>query len=258
MQLSSDPWTLPAALEAFAPISLPELETVALLERVDTKFALPETLLPGIVATLTNHYTVLEIEGRRQHEYETVYFDTDDFLFFRAHRSGRRIRHKVRSRRYTDSGICFLEVKSRAGEYRTQKTRLSTDSLLTSLVGESEDFVLERTGIGSGLLAPRLTNRFLRVTLAARDSVERVTIDTAISVSVGEKTVQFPGLAVAEVKRESHHAHSALASALRDNHVRPTSMSKYCIGLASLQDEPRHNAFKPTLRKLSAITEQLS
>jgi hypothetical protein len=255
MQLQHAPATLAANLNAFAAISLAELDEVALLERVDTKFALSGTALPGLLEGVAPQYRVLEIDGRRIHDYETLYFDTDDFLFYRAHRSGRRIRHKVRSRRYLDSGLSFFEVKSRAGEYRTVKSRLSTEAFVTTLDDTTRAFASEYAGVPGSLLAPRITNRFSRITLASFTSFERVTVDTDISLAVPGRTITFPGLAIVEVKRESHHALSAFASALRERYVRPTAFSKYCVGVASLLEEPRHNTFKPTLRMVSRILE---
>ena len=66
---------VPAVVEQYAPISLSEMASVALLNRTDTKFVMAaETLLAGL-SQLQNDYRVLEIEGVRLHNYRTLYFD---------------------------------------------------------------------------------------------------------------------------------------------------------------------------------------
>jgi hypothetical protein len=41
--------------------------------------------LYGALASLTEHYRILEIDGVRLHRYETLYFDTTDFALYRQH-----------------------------------------------------------------------------------------------------------------------------------------------------------------------------
>jgi len=98
-------------LQHFTPIGLAQIEDMALLHRIDTKYVLSEAQLYQALSHLASTYHVLEIEGRRQQNYQTLYFDTPGFALYLQHHNGWRSRYKVRSRVYVDSGMTFFEVK---------------------------------------------------------------------------------------------------------------------------------------------------
>ncbi|MEZ4517391.1 MAG: VTC domain-containing protein [Chloroflexota bacterium] len=72
-----------------------------------------ECHLLSVLPDLSETYRLLVIEGDGRGHYQTLYFDTSDFAFFRRHQSGGRNRFKVRSRSYVDTNLSFLEVKKR-------------------------------------------------------------------------------------------------------------------------------------------------
>jgi hypothetical protein len=86
-------------LSGFPSISLKEMDGVALMNRTDTKFMLSIIELEEILALLSDKYHVLEINGLRKNSYETLYYDTADFLFYRRHHSGKKNRYKIRKRK---------------------------------------------------------------------------------------------------------------------------------------------------------------
>jgi hypothetical protein len=114
-------------LRSFSPISLTELDSFCLMNRVDTKYVFTSSRIPGILEKINKDFMTLEIDSERVFSYQTTYLDTPDWLFFRQHVKGRSERHKVRFRKYEQSGISFLEVKKRNNKLRTQKWRILKD-----------------------------------------------------------------------------------------------------------------------------------
>ena len=99
-------------LSRFESISLEEMDSVKLMERTDTKYVFPITSLPEILEGMISQYRLLEINNVRVQRYESLYYDTKDFLLYRKHLVGKPDRYKIRFRRYIDSqGLTFLEVK---------------------------------------------------------------------------------------------------------------------------------------------------
>ncbi len=127
----------------YAPISLKEMDAVALLNRTDTKFVLSTDQLLQALAALQHDYRILSVAGQRLNHYRTLYFDTPNFDLYNLHVNERSDRYKVRSREYTDSRRSFLEVKHKTNKGRTIKERISTQP-----AGSPND-------AGSGKLAAR-------------------------------------------------------------------------------------------------------
>jgi len=242
-------------LGRFEPISLAEMDGVALLDRRDTKYvvALAEAL--AVLADAHEAYRVLEIDGRRIHRYRTVYFDTPDLALFRAHHRDEPGRFKVRCREYVDSELTLLEVKLRDKRGRTVKRRLPTRHLVEA-IGKHERPFLEKLGaLPEAGLSPRLRNEFERVTLVNKTREERLTIDFGLTFAGAGETVALPGLVVIEGKEPGGVRESGFARALRQRHIRPRRFSKYCVGVALTGSDVKHNLFKPDLRIVARMAE---
>src|SRR6266536_2779416 len=56
-------------LDRMSPATLAQLDAVALLNRIDTKFLHTASQLTSILPSLVQDYRVLEIQGRRLHQY---------------------------------------------------------------------------------------------------------------------------------------------------------------------------------------------
>src|SRR5438309_1417511 len=61
-------------LADYEPVDLVDLDRVALLNRVDTKYVLTHDRLLVAFASLSSHYRALDIDGRRVNRYHTLYF----------------------------------------------------------------------------------------------------------------------------------------------------------------------------------------
>ena len=131
-----------ASMEA---ISLEEMDAVKLMNRIDTKYVTTEgTALEIFRDAAEMGYRACEIEGERVTSYHSMYFDTPDLEMFRIHRSGRKVRQKIRVRTYRITGMTFLEVKRKNNKGRTKKKRMTLPegySLTDRWSKEAEEFV---------------------------------------------------------------------------------------------------------------------
>ncbi|WP_054533190.1 polyphosphate polymerase domain-containing protein [Herpetosiphon geysericola] len=242
-------------LAAFGPISLQQMDSVALLNRTDSKYVCSIQQLTAILPALMADYRVLEIAGRHMHRYHTRYFDSADFALYRRHHAGGRNRYKVRSRTYLDTQHYFLEVKHKINKYRTIKHRMPTSTGLETLNPASKAFVQQRVPFDVRLLQPTLTNDFSRITLVNIAAHERVTLDIGIQFQANLQTIELTGVVIAEVKQAGINRSSPFIQGIRGEHVHPIGMSKYCSGAALLYPELPRNSFKPTLRYLHSLME---
>jgi len=242
-------------LQRFTPVGLEEMEDMALLRRIDTKYVLSEAQLYQALGHLTAAYHVLEVEGRRQQRYQTLYFDTPDFALYRQHHDGWRSRYKVRSRVYADSGLAFLEVKHKTNQNVTVKHRVQTPEMVAAIDDWAEDFLYTCFPFPSTGLAPTLQNAFRRITLVGTHSIERVTIDLGLSFQAGGMYLPLPSVAIAEVKQAAFSLRSEFVGQMRALGVRPMSFSKYCTGVAQLYEQVKANRFKPQQRYLTTLAK---
>jgi len=154
---------------------------VALMDRIETKFVFHERTLLDILLDLSDQYRVLEIDKVHLNHYRTLYFDTADFALYRRHHTGDRNRYKVRSRKYIDTNLSFLEVKHKVCKNRTVKHRVRTDQFVTRLAADSTDFLDTHLPRHLDGLETKLWNEYTRITLVGIDMKERVTFDLSIT-----------------------------------------------------------------------------
>jgi hypothetical protein len=242
-------------LAGFAPISLAEMDAVALLNRTDSKFVFAAARLAEILPALCADYRVLEIAGRRAHRYHTAYFDTAYFALYRRHHAGGRNRYKVRLRTYLESGQAFAEVKHKISADRTIKRRLAVAPAGDELPPECAAWLAALTPLDPAALAPVLWNDFTRITLVSLAAGERVTLDLDLRFGRAGRLADLPALAVAEVKQAGVNRSSPFMQAIRRLGEHQTGLSKYCTGAALLYDHLPQNNLKPTLRRIRAIHE---
>lgn len=238
---------LDAVWEELPPISLAELvEEASLLQRVDRKYVLPIAAVARLVAAVPPSTRVLEIEGRRCFGYSSTYLDTDDQLSFLLAGQGRRRRFKVRTRRYLDTGSCWLEVKTRGPRGVTVKERIPhPDADLRPLTDEGHRFVDEAlagaglSGVRSDQLRPVLVSGYRRTTLHLPGSRSRATIDVGVRWrAVGDQRrseLGCPDVAIVETKTGS--TPSELDRLLWSHGHRPSRISKFGVGMAALHPE---------------------
>ena len=243
--------TIDELIAPFRPVSLDQMDQVKLMNRMDTKFLFSANRLPCIMEKLYDSYDALEIGEVRLQRYETLYFDTQGHQLYLTHHNQRLNRYKVRSRRYLDSGITYFEIKFKNNKGRTTKERNKHKGVREEISGKQQDLLLSCTGLTPDKLIPVLWVNFSRLTLVNREMTERVTLDTGLSFRNQNGECSFPWVAIAEVKQD-RSAHSRIADILHDIHSPGTNISKYCLGIASLNPQIKKNNFK---WKLHCITK---
>lgn len=242
-------------LATYDPISLEEMDSVALLNRTDSKFVFSVAELEQLLEKLKGRgYQVLEINGKRAADYKTLYFDTTDRKFYHMHQNGKTNRIKVRCRRYMDSDIQFLEKKFKNNKGRTIKTRNKVPQFIESL-GTAEYTML---GIDPGLdLEPSQWNSFTRITLVNSELKERLTLDRRMQFWMGDRKAALDNTVICEVKQDGVNNLSPVMRGLKDLHIQPMRMSKYCVGMVLLYPDLKSNNFKEKILKLNKIEHDL-
>ena len=230
------------SLSQFQPITLSEMDEVKLMNRTDTKFVFPRTILVKVLKILSESYRVLEIKGNRISSYQTLYFDTDDFQFYLDHHNGKGDRFKVRIRNYVESDLFFLEIKNKY-KGRTDKKRIKLKGFEDEFSSDSEKFVKGIVGDDVNLKA-KLWNSFSRITLVNQAEKERLTLDLNLGFSWENTEANFSSIIIGELKQENVNRNSLFYTLMKNNGISPNSISKYCIGAISLNPDLKYNNFK--------------
>ena len=228
-----------AMIDTFEPIGLDELLDVAELQtREDRKYLVPIDAVDGLLERL-DAPRALDIDGSRVFRYETTYYDTADLRSYLDAARRRPHRFKVRVRTYLDSASSTLEVTVRNTRGRTVKHRLRLDAadrgVLTPMAGA---FVEEHTTIdrAAKVLGNTLTTSYTRSTILVDEGAARATVDTDLRwVASGGSMADLPAMALIETK--THGRSCTLDRILWCCGHRPTTVSKYCTGLAALRPD---------------------
>jgi len=234
------------------PVTLEEMDSVALTNRIDSKFVFPEHLFLPLLERLGSRYRVLEIDGLKTHHYDTVYYDDAGWSLYLDHHNQRANRFKLRARRYGSSSVCFLEVKRKTTKGRTVKSRIRIPSLPDELSSEQLQFVQRETGRIDAPWRKALQIAFDRITFVSFDPPERLTFDIHLSFSDETGQVQVTGLVIAELK-QGGKAPSFFLEQMKEMHIQPFSVSKYCLAVSLLESGIKSNTFKPQLLRLNRI-----
>ena len=245
--------TLSKCLSTYSPISLDEMESVKLMNRVDTKYVCHESQLPAILAQAAENYRVQEVAGKRVATYDTVYYDTDGLEMYLRHHDQQLTRRKVRIRTYLDTGAEFLEIKKKNNRGRTKKKRIEVngDAALNDANGVMEAFVAKHTPYDWNQLHATERTAFERITLVNKEKTERLTMDFNLRFEAMDSHAQatLGPLVIIELKRDGLKP-SKMQHILRDLRIFPMKISKYCIGVTMTIPTVKHNRFKEKLIKL--------
>ena len=242
-----------ALLNTFAPITLAEMKSVRLMNRVDTKFVTTLPRLMQLLEMAKGEYFVQEIDGERNSAYTTLYYDTPRLDMYIMHHNGCLGRQKVRVRQYVDSNLTFLEVKNKNNHRRTRKKRITVTGF--DITGEQQrEFLKPLCWWDVDTLQPALRNWFNRITLVNKAKTERVTIDTGLRfhncMSGLDKSLDQ--VVIIELKRDGNQP-SPLLAMLRDLDIHPYGFSNYCMGTALRNPSVKKNRLKPKLHYVERL-----
>lgn len=250
------------AFQQFAPISLDEANTLANLQvREDNKYIIPMSMFREWLASLANSHYVMEINDQRLFTYDTCYFDTPSLKLFRNHLQVRRKRYKIRTRRYVESGIAFLEIKLKGNRGETIKQRVPHDPDHPGDIDATEaEFIEECLSDAYGQaapmqLVPMIQTVYQRATLVARSGEERITCDVNLDfrghgTPIAELRQDF---VLVEIKTADGRGRSDRE--LWRKGIRPLGGSKYCVGVAMTMEPDRGHAFRRQIRRYFTHTD---
>lgn len=240
-------------INTFDSVTLKQLDSVQLQNRIDTKYILTKAELYDLLQGIKEQQYVLDIDGTRIFSYQTIYFDTEDFQFYKDHHNGCINRVKVRSREYIESNLCFYEIKRKLFGTRTDKQRKRIKSIYHE-VPDNDYKLIEYKRLHDRPIEKKITNYFKRITLTNKKFTERITIDLEINFENknGER-IALPNLCVVEVKQGKSDVFSNTIQVLKKLRIHETGFSKYAIGVSLLEPSVKHNNFKPVLLKLNKL-----
>lgn len=241
---------LEALLDPLEPITLEQMSEIRLMNRTDTKFVTNKEKLAELLQLAQGHYYAQFNAGSKIASYRTTYWDTEEHGFYLDHHNGRSPRQKVRVRTYMDSGVTFLEVKTKNNHGRTKKKRVEVPG--QGQIAQSDEFLrgLVRRGVED--IHETVQNNFHRITLVNYGKTERLTIDFDVSF-LNYETGQEIGtgdLVIIELKRDGN-VYSPVLDLLRQLRIKPSGFSKYCIGSVMTNPGLKHNLFKAKIKRIS-------
>ena len=240
-------------LSKFNPITLEQMSGVKLMNRTDTKFVTTLDRLRLLLEMAQSDYYVQEIDGERNMEYDTTYFDTKAFDMYRQHQYGHTNRQKIRFRTYVSSHLQFMEVKTKNNHGRTKKKRIEVTDM-NMMDAEKRVFLEKHLRYGVDTLQPAINNHFRRITLVNHDKTERLTIDSGLRFHnlVSGVDKDMGDLVIIELKRDGL-VYSPVLEMLRQLRIHPHGFSKYCMGSALTNPQLPVNRFKDKLRDIDII-----
>lgn len=251
-------------LQQFAPISLEEMESVKLMNRIDTKYVVTMRQLPLILDMAKEDYYAQEIDGKRLAAYDTVYYDTESLDMYIRHHDRQLVRQKIRVRQYVDSDLTFLEIKKKNNKGRTKKKRIVIPGFdpEAETIGKGKeqisvgDFVAAKSRYCWQELSPHLRTTFRRITLVNKAKTERLTIDLDLSWEnrINGIRKSYNDLVIVELKRDGN-VPSPMLHIMQTLRIRPLKISKYCIGTALTTPRLKKNRFKAKIRKIEKLLQ---
>ncbi len=243
------------ALHNLLPITLEEMDSIKLMNRVDTKYLTDEaTLVKVLEDSAAAGYRALVTGGSMVIPYNSIYYDTKGLRMFLDHRNQKLNRQKVRTREYVNSGIAYLEIKRKKNNGRVKKKRIqippgemtdfSTDGDAVSFLERQSDFTLSR-------LSPVLSTEFDRITLVNPSKTERITIDKRLEFNNFRtgKRASLLDTVIIEIKQDGRAA-SQMKGILLDHRVKPVRVSKYCVAVTLTDSSARSGRFKEKVRAI--------
>lgn len=241
-------------LKQFDSISLAEMDRVALMDRIDTKYVFHLNELTTFLSEIKNKYAVLEINNNRISKYESLYFDTPNFDLYHFHQRGKFNRFKFRIRKYVESNLLFFEVKFKNNKGRTKKNRIVNQDFSMTSNNQLSEFLIKYSHYSEKDLEQKIWVNYSRITLVNKEIEERVTLDLDLTFIDGNHSESMNQFVVAEVK-QNKSTHSAFVEMMHKNHIREGSVSKYCLGIMNLFPEMKANNFKPFQINLNKIAK---
>lgn len=242
-------------LDMMEPISLEEMDSVKLMNRVDTKYVANEKQLDELLLMAAGKgFRACSIEGRKITPYWSMYYDTDDLEMFRIHRAGHAVRQKIRVRTYECTGTTYLEIKRKNNKGRTKKKRIPLPDPSSIHSEEALKFIADQSWYSLDRIREACTTSFWRITLVNSQKTERITLDTSLTFTNPRTGLEagIPGAVIIELKQDGRLP-SDMKQILLSLRIHPFKVSKYCIGTVLTTPTIFKGRFKEKVRMLDKI-----
>lgn len=247
------------AIRRMDAVSLEEMSSVSLMNRIDTKFVTDVVRLKSVLEeAYDSGYRVCEISGQRLMSYASVYYDTPDLQMYTAHRNGKKTRQKVRVRTYLIDNESFLEIKRKNNRGRTKKKRIGipNESVMNfGSVPDASAFLEKKSWWKASDLMPETTTDFCRFTLVNKAMTERLTIDLNLgfrNFRSGQEA-SLGDFVIIELKQDGR-VDSQMRQILLRHRIFPYRISKYCIAVTLTDPAARPGRFIEKVRFIEKIT----
>ena len=244
-----------ALWQEMGTITLEEMCSVKLMNRIDTKYVASEAMVMELLRQTAKYGYRAQVHGGViAARYDTRYFDTESREMYVVHHNRQLTRQKIRTRHYEDGSATYLEVKNKNNRGRTKKKRIEipVDDLM-DFVGNSEalSFIepLARYNIKS--LSPAIATRFVRITIVNPELTERITIDLNLEFTDLRSGAmgKIEGMSIIEIKQDGN-IRSKAKDILDTLRVKPMRISKYCLGTALTVKGIKRNRMIEKIRRI--------
>lgn len=235
-------------LHFFDTINLSYLEDKALLlNRKEIKFIVPIALVELVLNDCKNEYDLLKINDVSTFKYSTNYYDTVNFKLYFDHHNKKGNRFKIREREYAQMDQKYVEVKTKNNKKQTIKYRKEIEYW-----HDAKEFIQDHTRLIESELHQSLCSDYTRITLLHKQRKEKVTLDFNLRFFENQKSIQYNNLVIVEVKVENSSA-IHFNTIMKKYKIRSGSLSKYCLGLISLNPTLKKNNFKMIYNQIITI-----
>lgn len=249
-------------LSGFKSLSLEDLNSKAsYLKRIDRKFLLNTTELKNVLADINKDFEALEIDGKKVFEYDNVYMDTEDHMFYNQHQNKEKYRTKVRTRLYKDAWLAFFEYKQKDnGVTKKYRYKFPTEEHGKFTKGKKRFFewvwqsMYEWQEIPK--ISPAIQTKYKRITLVNKDGSERLTIDFDIKTkdlrNKNAREVSLDNLVIVESKSLSKKCFSC--NVIKSHWIKKaSSCSKYSLWVIYAGLAEKCDTFAETMAKIKEL-----
>lgn len=251
------------SLDPFKPVELSQMDSIRLMNRIDTKYLTDVITLKEILKEAAAcGYFSFETDGKRIHGYRSMYYDTPSLQMYLDHHNRRLVRQKLRIRCYETSGETFLELKTKNNHGRTKKKRLeiAPEKYRMTAIDDAviSEWLDDKMTYDRVEMAPALETLFSRITLVNPEKTERSTIDFDLRFNNVRRgtSANMGDLAIIEVKQDGNFP-SKMRDMLLEYRVKPVRISKYCIGTAMTDDSVKSCRFKQKLLLINKMKNRI-
>lgn len=248
-------------LNSFDPITLSQMNSGAsFLERIDTKYILTEKDFNDIIVDLEKDFYILNIGWKSMFKYDSVYMDTEAYDFYKQHQNNEKSRTKIRTRLYKDSDMAFFEYKQKVN-WLTRKFRylFPSEEHGKMTKGKTRFFEWVYSSFYWKLpekVFPSIRSEYNRLTLCAKDSWERLTVDFDIKLTDlrNENKPQISLNNVVIIESKSMNKNCISKDIMKKNKIKKSyNCSKYCIWLLYNNTVLEHWLFEKTMKKIEKL-----